>query len=71
MKGIQWEPRIVDEARLIAQHSKAEEFPVELDCAPGIYVAMIDCPRVLAGAAFVLDGKTFKLGPMADLRENE
>lgn len=69
MKGIQWEAHIVAEARLIAQRAKEEDFPVELDCARGIYVAMIDCPRVLAGAAFMLDGKTFKFGPLEDIQE--
>lgn len=63
MAGLQWDAHIIAEAREIAQHANAVDFPVELKCAPGIYVTMVDDPRILAGSAFVLERGAFKLGP--------
>jgi len=54
MAGLQWETHIIVEARETAQRASATDFPVELICAPGIYVTVIDDPRILAGTAFVL-----------------
>ena len=63
MAGLQWDAHIIAEARETAQHANAADFPVELKCAPGIYVTMIDDPCILAGSAFVLERGAFKLGP--------
>jgi len=63
MAGLQWDAHIIAEARETAQHAHAGDFPVELKCAPGIYVTMVDDPRILAGSAFVLERGAFKLGP--------
>jgi hypothetical protein len=66
MAGLQWEAHIIAEARETAERASAADFPVQLSCARGIYVTMIDDPRILAGAAFVLERGTFKLGPKLD-----
>ena len=68
MAGLQWEAHIIAEARETAQRANAADFPVELSCARGIYVTMIDDPRILAGSAFVLERGTFKLGPKRETR---
>ena len=68
MAGLKWDAHIISEARETAQQASAADFPVELNSAPGIYVTMIDDPRILAGSAFVLERGTFKIGPKRDPR---
>ena len=68
MPRLQWEAHIIAEARETAERASEADFPVELRCARGIYVTMIDDPRILAGSAFVLERGTFKLGPRLDPR---
>lgn len=63
MAGLQWDAHIIAEARETAQHASAADFPVKLNSAPGMFVTMIDDPRILAGYAFVLERGSFKLGP--------
>lgn len=71
MVGVQWEAHIIAEARETARRASSADFPVELICAPGIYVTMIDDPRILAGSAFELERGTLKLGPMLIRAESD
>ncbi len=66
MAGLKWMPNILAEARTLAEQAEVSAFPIELDCAPGIYVALIDDPKILAGNAFEVAGQYFKVGPMLD-----